>query len=39
MINTSKALKGSKLKTKDFVRVQLMKFKHTSPSQFNEPVE
>ena len=39
MINTTKALKGSKLKTKDFIRVQLMKFKHTSPIQFNEAIE
>ena len=30
LINTSKALKGSKLTTKDFVRNQLMKFKYGS---------
>lgn len=39
LINTSKAVKGHKLKTRDFVKIQLMKFRHCSPVKYETLVQ
>jgi hypothetical protein len=36
LINTAKAIKGSKLKTKDFIKMQLMRFRKCSPQKYDE---
>lgn len=36
MINTAKAMKGHKLTTRDFVKLQLMKFRQCSPVKYED---
>ncbi len=39
LINTSKVVKGHKLKTQDFIRLQLMRFRYCSPVKYEEQIE
>ena len=34
LINTTKALKGHKMKTQDFIKLQLLKFRQCSPVKY-----
>lgn len=36
LINTSKAVKGHKLKTRDFIKLQMMRFRKCSPVKFED---
>ena len=38
LINTTKILKGHKLKTHDFVKLQLMRFRYCSPIKYEEQI-
>ena len=36
LINTAKVLKGHKLKTQDFIKLQLMRFRYCSPVRYED---
>lgn len=36
LINTAKAVKGHKLKTRDFIKLQMMRFRKCSPVKFDD---
>lgn len=36
LINTAKVLKGHKLKTHDFIKLQLMRFRYCSPIKYED---
>jgi hypothetical protein len=39
LINTTKILRGHKLKTQDFIKLQLMRFRYCSPVKYEDQIE